>query len=247
MSSPTILNISTYKFVELTQEQITEWRPVWKAECIARELRGTILLSPEGINVFLAGTPDQVNSFWAYLTAIEQFADMEYKPSYSHTVPFKRMKVKLKKEIIPMGHNINPTLFTAPRVKPQELKQWLDNNNDVVMLDTRNLYEVEFGTFDKALTFDIKHFRTFPEYVAKLDPALKNKTIVTFCTGGIRCEKAGAYMIEQGFNNVYQLDGGILKYFEDTNGAHYNGGCFVFDDRVSLDPALQPDVDEVSI
>jgi len=247
MNPPTILNISTYKFVSLTLEQITEWRPVWRAECISRGLLGTILLSTEGINVFLGGAPDDINGFWQYLTSIEYFSDMEYKPSYSHSIPFKRMLVKLKKEIIPMGHNITPHLFTAPRVKPNELKQWLENNNDVVLLDTRNQYEIEYGTFDNALTFDIKHFRTFPDYVAKLNPELKDKTIVTFCTGGIRCEKAGAYMIEQGFSKVYQLDGGILKYFEDTGGAHYNGTCFVFDGRVSLDPALQPEEDNVTV
>lgn len=247
MNTLPVVNIAAYKFVALDEQQIAEWRPVFRAECRDRGIFGTILLSIEGINLFLAGAPEQVYSFWQYLTAIEPFSDMVYKESYSATIPFRRMKVKLKKEIIPMGRNINPTVFTAPRVQPTELKQWLDEGREVVMLDTRNTYEVEHGTFDNALIMDIKHFRTFPKFVEELDPSLKDKTIVTFCTGGIRCEKAGALMVEMGFNKVYQLDGGILKYFEDAGGAYYKGTCFVFDERVALDPELHAEMEPVQV
>ena len=142
-----------------------------------------------------------------------------------------------------MNGSIDPHTCSAPRISPAELKQWLDASQDVVMLDTRNMYEVEHGSFSNALTLGIRHFRTFPSFVEKLDPALKQRTIVTFCTGGIRCEKAGAYMRREGFDRVYQLDGGILKYFEEVGHEHYSGSCFVFDDRISLDPALQPEIE----
>ncbi|MBL7997307.1 MAG: sulfurtransferase [Candidatus Kapabacteria bacterium] len=233
-----ILNIAAYKFVSLTPEFIRSWRPVLRSYCRAYGLKGTVLLSTEGINLFLAGEDDNLHALLAYIRSHEPFADLQWKESFSSSIPFTRILVKLKKEIIPMGHNINPTEFTAPRVTPAELKQWLDTRNDIVMLDTRNTYEYERGTFANAMTMDIEHFRTFPAFVEQLDESLKDKTIVTFCTGGIRCEKAGAYMVEKGFTNVYQLDGGILKYFEDVGEAHYDGNCFVFDGRGSLDPAL---------
>ena len=137
-----------------------------------------------------------------------------------------------------MGHNVNPANGTAPRVQARELAQWLDEGRDVVMFDTRNTYEVDFGTFDNAMVLDIHHFRNFPEVVATLDPSLKHKTIVTFCTGGIRCEKAAIYMRELGLSQTLQLEGGILNYFEKTDARHYRGNCFVFDDRELLDPTL---------
>ncbi len=242
-----ILNISAYKFVTLDPEWIRSIRMEIRSICRERGLRGTIILSPEGINVFLAGSDEQVNGIWDLLRSYPPFADIEdYKPSYSDSTPFKRMKVKIKQELVPMGHNIDPAKWTAPRVSAKELKQWLDEGRDLVMIDTRNTYETEYGSFDKALLLDIKHFRTFPKFVSELDPELKKKTIVTFCTGGIRCEKAGAFMVEQGFENTYQLDGGILKYFEEVGEDHYRGGCFVFDDRISLDPALNAEFDHES-
>lgn len=243
VSSTPILNIAAYKFTSLDEEWIRSIRLPLRAQCRDMGVFGTILLSTEGINVFLAGTDDAVHHAWSALTSHAPFADMEYKASHSDRIPFKRMKVKLKKEIIPMGRNINPAEGTAPRVRAQELRRWLDEGKDVVLLDTRNTYEVEFGTFENALTLDIRHFRTFPKFVEEMDPGMKDRTIVTFCTGGIRCEKAGALMKQEGFTDVYQLEGGILKYFEDVGRDHYNGGCFVFDDRISLDPGLQPETE----
>ncbi|MFM2133338.1 MAG: Ribosomal large subunit pseudouridine synthase [Bacteroidota bacterium] len=241
MTNAPILNIAAYTFTSLDEDWIQSLRFPLRAQLRELGVFGTILLSTEGINVFLAGMDRAVEAAWSLITSHTPFAGMEYKASRSETIPFKRMKVKLKKEIIPMGRNINPALGTAPRVHAAELKQWLDEGRDVVMLDTRNTYEVEFGTFANAATLDIKHFRSFPKLIEELDPQMKDRTIVTFCTGGIRCEKAGALMKQEGFKNVYQLDGGILKYFEEVGQHHYNGGCFVFDDRISLDPALQPE------
>ncbi len=150
------------------------------------------------------------------------------------------MLVRIKKEIIAFGvPGIEPARRTSPKLAPQQLKAWLDEGRPLTLLDTRNDYEVKLGTFENALPAGVDHFRDFPAAVAKLPAELKDQTIVMFCTGGIRCEKAGPYMESQGFRNVLQLDGGILKYFEECGGAHYRGECFVFDQRVGIDPALQ--------
>jgi RluA family pseudouridine synthase len=150
------------------------------------------------------------------------------------------MLVRLKKEIIAFGiPGIDPARRTSPKVSPKELKRWLDEGHPVTLLDTRNDYEVKLGTFRNALPIGIAHFREFPQAVARLAPELKEQPIVMFCTGGIRCEKAGPFMEREGFKSIYQLDGGILKYFEECGGEHYAGECFVFDQRVGLDPSLQ--------
>jgi len=150
------------------------------------------------------------------------------------------MLVRLKRETIAFGvEGIEPSQRTSPKISPTELKRLLDAGEPLTLLDTRNDYEVKLGTFKNALPIGIGHFREFPAGVEKLSPELKNRRIVMFCTGGIRCEKAGPFMESEGFKNVFQLDGGILKYFEECGGAHFDGECFVFDQRVGLDPALQ--------
>ncbi len=208
-------------------------------------LKGTILVAPEGINLFLAGTEPQIDQFLTMLRADSRFASLKEKRQYSQTQPFLRMKVKLKKEIVPLGvHNLDPNRIPAPRLSAEELKTWLDEGRDFVLLDTRNRFEFEQGAFDGAVDLDIKTFRSFPDVIrTKLDE-WKDKTIVTFCTGGIRCEKAAPVMQNMGFSDVYQLDGGILKYFETCGAAHYHGDCFVFDDRIGVDGELAPKVDE---
>eukprot|EP00640_Fibrocapsa_japonica_P006459 CAMPEP_0113942288 /NCGR_PEP_ID=MMETSP1339-20121228/8028_1 /TAXON_ID=94617 /ORGANISM="Fibrocapsa japonica" /LENGTH=186 /DNA_ID=CAMNT_0000946691 /DNA_START=297 /DNA_END=857 /DNA_ORIENTATION=- /assembly_acc=CAM_ASM_000762 len=151
------------------------------------------------------------------------------------------MLVKIKKEIIAFGvESIHPEKSQpCPHVKPRQLLDWLrDEKEEVVLLDTRNDYEYELGTFQGAVTLDLQHFRDFPNVVKDLPESLKGRKIVTFCTGGVRCEKAGPYLIQNGFSNVYQLHGGILKYFEDCGSEHYDGDCYVFDKRVALDPNL---------
>ncbi|MDB5338026.1 MAG: protein yceA [Planctomycetaceae bacterium] len=233
-----IVNIAAYRFVELNN--LAELRTELLELCLLAELRGTILLSPEGINVFVAGVRASMDRLLARLRQIPGLAELAVKESLSHERPFKRMRVKIKREIIVFGvDGIAPQRYTSRRLSPQELKRWLDEGRPVTLLDTRNNFEFETGTFQNAVAIGIDDFRDFPTAVSRLPDELKQQPIVTFCTGGIRCEKATPYLEREGFQNVYQLDGGILKYFEECGGAHYNGHCFVFDERVALDPALQ--------
>ncbi len=234
-----ILNISAYKFVRL--ESVAERREELLQVCRRLKLRGTILLSSEGINLFLAGVPASVAEFLNYLRSDPALADLETKDSFSATQPFRRMLVRLKKEIIAFGvDGVAPERQTSPKISPSELQQWLDEGRPVRLLDTRNIYEYDLGTFDGAEQLHIEHFREFPQAIAQLPEEAKQQPLVMFCTGGIRCEKAGPMMEQAGFEQVYQLDGGILKYFEECGGKHYHGSCFVFDGRVALDPELKP-------
>ncbi|GAB2911984.1 sulfurtransferase [Paraburkholderia jirisanensis] len=243
-----ILNLSAYQFVTL--DAIAQWRPLVTERCHALELRGTILLAPEGINLFIAGTHENVRTFIEYIRHDPlfdgKFAQLQFKESVSDTQPFRRMLVKLKKEIITMKRPaIRPANGRAPSVDARTLKAWLDRGHDdagrpVVMLDTRNAFEVDVGTFDAALDYRIAKFSEFPDVIDKHRGDLEGKTVVSFCTGGIRCEKAAIHMQEVGIDHVYQLEGGILKYFEEVGGAHYHGECFVFDYRTALDPNLEP-------
>jgi RluA family pseudouridine synthase len=236
--NPTFVNIAGYKFVSL--DDLADLKLQLLPRCRQLELKGTILLSNEGINLFLAGSREGVDDFLADLRKLEPFADFEVKESLSDHQPFNRMLVRLKKEIISMGvPAIVPEQRTSPKLKATELKQWLDEGKPVTLLDVRNDYEVEVGTFENATPIGIDHFRKFPDAVNRLPENVKENPIVMFCTGGIRCEKAGPLMEEQGFENVFQLDGGILKYFEECGGDHYDGECFVFDQRVAVDPNLQ--------
>ena len=235
----TILNIAAYKFVSL--DDLPARRDHFKSRCAALQLKGTILLAPEGINLFLAGDEENIATFKAELRRDRAFADIQFKDSFSDHQPFGKLLVKVKNEIIPFGMaHINPAEQPAERLSARTLKAWLDEGRDVVLLDTRNAFEVKHGTFANAQDFGIDHFRDFPAAAMHADASLKDKTIVTFCTGGIRCEKAAPYLLQQGFNNVFQLDGGILKYFEECGNAHFQGECFVFDERIALDADLNP-------
>jgi len=242
-SLPQIVNIAAYKFV--TFDDTVAQRPRFQALCTELALKGTILLSPEGINSFLAGTRSSVDQFLTFLRADARFADIPVKESLSEKQPFNRMLVRLKREIITMKNPlIKPELGRAPAVDAQTLKRWLDQGQDdqgkpVVMMDTRNAFEVDVGTFENTIDYRIEKFSEFPAIVEREKEALNEKTIVTFCTGGIRCEKAAIHMKNIGYDSVYQLEGGILKYFEEVGGAHYQGDCFVFDHRTALNPQLQ--------
>jgi predicted sulfurtransferase len=234
-----ILNIAFYKFVQLTDLQ--EVRQELKRICLHWDLKGTILVSSEGINGTLAAEVSRIRKFQEDLHRIPDFSDLVFKESYSAVVPFQRMFVKLKKEIIPLGDpGIMPAQYTGPRIQPQELKKWLDDGRDVILLDTRNDYEIEHGTFEKAVHLGIGHFRNFPDRLKCLPEDQRKRPVVMFCTGGIRCEKASVAALRAGFEDVYQLDGGILKYFEECGSSHYRGNCFVFDERVAIDPNLKP-------
>lgn len=232
-----IINIAAYQFLSLSD--LKSRRAGLLSLCRSADLKGTILLSPEGINLFVAGRAGGIEQLLAELRSWPGLERLEPKVSLTDHQPFRRMLVRLKREIIAFGvDGIDPARRTSPKLAPRELKRWLDEGRPVTLLDTRNDYEVKLGTFHNALALGIDHFRNFPAAVAQLPEALKEQPIVMFCTGGIRCEKAGPFMEREGFKSVFQLDGGILKYFEDCGGAHYDGECFVFDQRVGLDPSL---------
>lgn len=231
-----ILNIAGYRFVQLVD--LVGLRYHFLSICDSFALKGTILLSTEGINISLAGEEANILSFKTCLTQDARFQAMRFHESYSTHVPFQRLKVKLKKEIITFRQNtsINESL-RAPSITPVTLKKWLDEQKEITLLDTRNNYEVELGTFKNAINPNIEHFTELTERITSLD---QKKPVVMFCTGGIRCEKAAQYMHEAGFEEVYQLDGGILGYFSEVGSTHWQGSCFVFDDRIALDPNLVP-------
>lgn len=243
-----VLNISAYRFVTLHDAQALRERLHAHAQALG--LKGTVLLAEEGINLFLAGPAEAVRAWVAELHKDPRFAPIEPKESWSEDVPFKKLLVKVKGEIIRMNHPaIRPDALgddgRAPAVSPDTLKRWLTQGHDdegrpVVTLDTRNAFEVDYGTFENAIDWRIDKFSEFPEQVLAHKAEFNGKTVVSFCTGGIRCEKAALVMSEAGIDHVYQLDGGILKYLELTDGQHWRGECFVFDGRESVDAALEP-------
>lgn len=241
------INIAAYKFISIPSPEA--WVEPLEQRCLQLEMKGTIVLATEGINLFLASDADKMQEFLKFLRQDElfdgRFTDIIIKESVCVGQPFRRMVVRVAKEIITMRHPmICPEAQRAPALEPQTLKRWLDQGHDddgreIVMLDTRNDFEVEIGTFEGAVDFKIQRFSEFPEAINKAFNTDEEKTFVSFCTGGIRCEKAAIYMQELGLKNVYQLDGGILRYFEEVGEAHYNGECFVFDERIAVDAKLQ--------
>jgi RluA family pseudouridine synthase len=233
-----IVNIAAYRFLPLSD--LKPLRASLQRQCKDWGLKGTILLSPEGINLFVAGAREQVEQLLTELRRLPGLESLQAKVSETDHQPFRRMLVRIKKEIIAFGvEGIDPARRTSPKLAPRELKRWLDEGRPITLLDTRNDYEVQLGTFRNALPIGIDQFREFPKAVGRLAPELKQQPIVMFCTGGIRCEKAGPFMEREGFEQVFQLDGGILKYFEECGGEHYEGECFVFDGRVGVDASLQ--------
>lgn len=245
-----ILNIAAYKFIAL--DHLPELQAAVRDAAYQQGLKGTVLLAEEGINLFLAGPADSVHAFLNWLRRDERLADMETKDSFSSEQPFRKLLVKIKPEIVRMNHPaIQPAAGRAPAVDAHTLKRWLDTGHDdagrpVLTLDTRNDFEVDIGTFKNAIDWRITCFSQFPQALQTHREDLRDKTVVSFCTGGIRCEKAAIYMREAGVQNVYQLDGGILKYFELSGPAHFEGDCFVFDQRRALDPALRPKVNALN-
>jgi UPF0176 protein len=230
-----ILTIAGYKFILLNDLEILRQRFLERCHVLA--LKGTILLSQEGININLAGTIQNMASFDTYLKTDSRFTDMTFHDTHSEIQPFQRLKVKLRKEIITLRKpEVNVTGARAPSIAPEEFNQWIEEERDITILDTRNDYEVRFGTFSHAVNLQLADFSEFPSAIEMIP---KNKPVVMFCTGGIRCEKAALYLLNHGYSNVYQLDGGILGYFTKVGGAHYKGECFVFDERVSVNAHLK--------
>jgi UPF0176 protein len=247
-----ILNVAAYHFFELAEPSaLADWL---REHCEQAGLLGTVLVAPEGLNLFLAGPEAALRGLLDQLRQWPGLQDLQCKFSHSRSQPFGRLKVRLKPEIISFRHPQATPLAAgqrAPTVDPSTLARWLaqggrdDAGKPVVMLDTRNTQEIAYGTFTGALTLPIGKFTELPQALAPHREALRDATVVSFCTGGIRCEKAALWMQQDGMDNVLQLEGGILGYFEQVGGLGYEGGCFVFDARVALDPQLQPLVDEV--
>jgi UPF0176 protein len=240
---PSVLNVSAYLFTHIDDPHAL--RGVLRERAVRAQLKGTILLAEEGINMFVAGAVEPLRRFLDELRDDPRFAPLAAKESWSDTQPFGRMLVKVKREIIRMDHpTIRPDAGRAPAVAPETLRRWLDAGHDdtgreVVLLDARNAFEVDHGSFSNALDWRIDRFTRFPDAAAAHRSDLAGKTVVSYCTGGIRCEKAALYLRQQGVQ-AFQLDGGILGYFSAVGGEHWTGECFVFDDREALTPDLAP-------
>ena len=232
-----VFNIAGYRFIDLHDRD--ELRDPFMNRCTDLGLKGTILLSPNGINFFLAGSEQSVSEFIQYLESDRRFSGIPIKFSRTDYQPFRRMLVKRKNEIISLGDSeIKPSEFTGPYIKPIEFKHLMDTEEDILVLDTRNDYETRIGSFEGSLELGISSFRDFPNAIASIPEEYKSKTVVMYCTGGIRCEKASAVMMNAGFEDVKQLEGGILGYFKECGGSYWDGDCFVFDQRVAVDSDL---------
>lgn len=226
-----------YKFVHLPDYK--EMRDPIYNFCFEHGLFGTILLAEEGINSTISGSEDAIEGLLDFLRKDPRLSEIKAKFSRHHKTPFRRLRVRLKKEIVTMKVDVDPTQVSGTRVDPKEWNE-LIARDDVLLIDTRNDYEYAVGKFKGAIDPDIEEFGAFPEYVKEhLDPK-KHKKVAMFCTGGIRCEKASAYMLGKGFEEVFQLEGGILKYIEDVpkEESSWEGDCFVFDYRVCVDHDL---------
>ena len=237
MNNLDVLNIAGYKFEPLDNVEVLV--PEFQSVCDDLDLKGSVYLSPNGINFSLAGGEEAIQQYLYFMEQDKRFLDIPLKKTYSETQPFRRMKVRPKKEIISLGRDdINPRELTGGYVTPKELYSMYENNDDVIVLDTRNEYETRVGLFENAVDLQLDTFRDFPNAIEQLPEEYKDKQIVMYCTGGIRCEKASAVMLKAGFSDVKQLEGGVLNYFKETGGKYWNGDCFVFDERVALDTEL---------
>lgn len=223
-----------YKFIPL--DHYESLKEPLLASMKTHDILGTILLAQEGINGGFAGTPDEMAAFYQYLRSDSNFSDLVFKETYSDMMPYEKAKVKLRKEIVTLGvPGIDPTQETGTHVSPHEWNQ-LIADPEVVVIDTRNTYEVELGTFKHAINPETENFRDFPAFVEQHLLDKKHQKIAMFCTGGIRCEKSTAYLKSLGFHDVYQLEGGILNYLKDvpSQTSLWQGSCFVFDERIAV-------------
>lgn len=245
MQERSVLNLSGYRFIAL--DDLPVLQADLHAALAATGVLGTVLLAGEGINVALAGSRASCEAARAVLDADPRLAGLWLKESRSETVPFARLKVRVRREIIAFDGDQararQAARPAAPALPPETLRRWLDEGRELTLLDTRNAYEIASGSFATAEHLDLGHFRDFGAAVGKaladgrLDPA---KPVVTFCTGGVRCEKAAPWLLEHGFEEVWQVEGGVLNWFERCGDAHWRGDCFVFDDRVEIDSTLAP-------
>ena len=233
-----VLNISGYRFVAIddvpaTLESVENF-------CLDLKIKGSVFMASEGINISLAGNLLDIQSFISELEKDSRFTNMRFHHTYSRFVPFNKLVFKTKSELVPLGENpLAAKSYSHQYLPAVELLQWIDSEKEFTLLDMRNKFEYQLGTFAGAQQLEMDGFRQLPSKLDEIDKLPKDKPLVTFCTGGIRCEKAGPYLERFGFNQVYQLDGGIIEYLRATNGNHWQGNCFVFDDRVSLNKQLR--------
>jgi UPF0176 protein len=243
----TLVVAAFYKFTKLPD--FAEMQNPLLSFCLTQGIKGTILLAEEGINGTVAGSRQGIDAVLAYLRSDSRLVDLEHKESSTEEAPFERIKVRLKKEIVTLGvPEVSPTLQVGTYVNPQDWNA-IASDPDVIIIDTRNDYEVKIGTFKNAVNPNTHSFREFPKYVQQnLDPQ-KHKKVAMFCTGGIRCEKASSFMISQGFQEVYHLKGGILKYLEEVpkEDSIWEGECFVFDERIAVQHGLEPGTYEMCV
>lgn len=233
-------NISAYEFIPIPEKNLSALQTKIKNKFIASAIKGTVYLAQEGINVAASGKENAIIDFIDFFQKETPFQKLFFKKSFSEFPVFSKVIVKVKPEIIALGiDELDIINEEKTYISPKTLKNWLDQEKNFMLIDTRNNYEYEAGSFSKALNPHIDTFKDFPAFVEKLPAEAKEKPVVVFCTGGVRCEKVVPLMQAKGFQSVYQLHGGILHYFEICGGEHWDGDCFVFDDRVSVDPVLQ--------
>lgn len=236
-----ICNIAAYKFIELDNQFLNSLCQELSCKTKKLCLKGTIIISPEGINLFLAGKEDDIKSFQTLLGTFLPFQGIHFKHSYSKNIPFKKLRIIIKSEMIPCdSKDIKPHQEKASYLSPQTFRKWYLEQREMLVLDTRNKFEFDIGQFQGAEHLNLKNFREFSRAVKNLPEASKSKPVITYCTGGIRCEKAALILAKHGFKEVYQLEGGILNFFSQCGGEFYNGDCFVFDDRIALNAKLEP-------
>ncbi len=238
-----IINIAGYQFTDVDDVESTQ--KLLQAICAQAHLKGSIFISSEGINLSLAGNQTDIDFILESLKSKCNFNQLLINTSYSEEIPFKRLLIKKRDELVPTNKNslAAPSTFSennSTYISSEQLKLWLDNNQDIILIDMRNTFEYELGSFDKAIHLGLQKFRELESKKNTLNEIPKDKAIVTFCTGGIRCEKAAPFVISQGFKQVYQLKGGILDYLNKFKDQHWRGDCFVFDNRICLDKDLNP-------
>jgi UPF0176 protein len=240
--TPNLVNLGFYRFYQIGDlVALRELRVRLQAICAELQMKGTILIAPEGINAMVSASLASIEAFKDFAREHLGIENPAFKQVHVPNHSFRRMLIKIKKEIIPVGDpTLQPCKQTGKRLTPQELKQWIDEHRPMVLLDTRNHYEVEVGSFKGALDLGLESSRDFSTQASKHLNKWKELPVVTFCTGGIRCEKSTALLLKLGLTEVYQLDGGILRYFEECGPTHFEGQCFVFDWRLAVNGELKP-------
>lgn len=232
-----ITNIGGYQFIVI--DNVRSMHEQVQAICNKTHLRGTVFISPEGINLSLAGSNIDTQFILDELNSKCGFNNLLIHTTYSDTIPFKRLLVKIRSELVATQSNTTQNRNIS-YISSEKLKEWLDSKKEFTLLDLRNGFEYSLGTFDRAQHFNLKKFRELENSREEIEKLSKNKPVVTFCTGGIRCEKGALFIEQYNFNKVYQLKGGILDYLLKFHGEHWHGNCFVFDDRISVDKDLIP-------